>query len=124
MEAKSRDHVVAPFECDLCAFAKLKGMYSHDNDREDKLLLKAIRRVNLDDFWSRETPMVSSTLTNAKKMIKTFKEVWLKWSFMLHVPVPEWDYCGYEMPIDTVMDSRKGARHSKNHTQFNVIRHM
>ena len=47
-------HIVAPFECDLRIFLKLRGRYPYDTIGEDKFLLRAIRRVNLDTFWSRE----------------------------------------------------------------------
>ena len=62
----------------------------------------------MDTFWSRETSAVSSTLTNAKKILKTFEEVGLKRSFVSWGPTPEWGYCGNEVAIDVVIASRRG----------------
>ena len=48
------DHILAPFECEICIFIKLKKRYPRKGSREDRLLSETIRRANLDAFWSRE----------------------------------------------------------------------
>ena len=87
MEVRAGDRIVAPFECDLRIFIKLKERCPHEQHVEDKLLLNDIRKVNLDTLWSRETSMVRNTLTNAKKMIKASK-VGMKGAFVAHGPMP------------------------------------
>jgi hypothetical protein len=52
------------FQCELCHFRNLKG-FSPTEDSADVLLLKFIRRANLDAFWSRE----SSTVNNNRREI-------------------------------------------------------
>ena len=50
LEARPGDHLLVPFECDTCIFLKLRGSFPQANNTADDLLLKCIRRVNLDAF--------------------------------------------------------------------------
>jgi hypothetical protein len=52
LKARNGDHFMAPFECDLCVFRKLRKLDPIPRDPEDNLLLGCIRRMNLDAFWS------------------------------------------------------------------------
>ena len=51
--ARPGDHLFCPFECDNCAFYRLKGRKPEAGNSQDKLLQTYIRRANLDAFWSR-----------------------------------------------------------------------
>ena len=53
LEARDGDHLIIPFECDLCVFVKLKGRYPTKSSKEDRKLAACIRRINLDAFSSR-----------------------------------------------------------------------
>ena len=52
LEARNGDHLLTPFECDLCIFRKLRKQSPIQNNAKDKLLLLMIRQMNLDAFWS------------------------------------------------------------------------
>ena len=54
MSARNGDHLMIPFQYDICHYRSLKEMDPVE-DKEDLTLLRAIRRANLDAFWSRET---------------------------------------------------------------------
>lgn len=51
--ARPGDHLFCPFECDACAFFRLKRNLPDPKSRTDSLLQIYIRRANLDAFWSR-----------------------------------------------------------------------
>ena len=53
MSARNGDHLMIPFQCELCHYRNLIKM-NLVRDKEDVTLLRAIRRANLDAFWSRE----------------------------------------------------------------------
>ena len=78
----------------------------------------------MDTFWSIEISTMSNALTNAKKILKTSREVRLKVRFVSWGPMPKWEYCGCEVSIDVVLDLRRGVRNIKLHTQFRTLRHM
>ena len=58
MCVRGGDHWVTRFQCDLCHFRNLQGRNPRDNSGIDSLLLRCIRRANLDALWSRETGTV------------------------------------------------------------------
>ena len=52
----------------LCIFRKLRGVDPMESVSQDQLLLKCIRRVNLDPFWGRESSTVYQTKMYASKV--------------------------------------------------------
>ena len=57
---RAGDHLMTQFQCDECHFQNLKGRNSQDST-SDALLLKYIRRANLDACWARESGTVNNT---------------------------------------------------------------
>ena len=68
--ARNGDHLLAPFQCDLCQFRNIKHRDPRVNDVPDKKLLVAIRRANLDVFWGRSGNTVSSNKGDVKKILR------------------------------------------------------
>ena len=69
--ARAGDHLMVPFQCELCHFW---NTMKRDPDRQianDKEILDFMRRANLDAFWSRETSTVTSNLKEAMRVEKT-----------------------------------------------------
>jgi hypothetical protein len=62
---RDRDHLLIPFECDLCIFRKLRKYNPSPHSEMDKLLLGCICRMTLDAFWSRSS---STVLANRDKI--------------------------------------------------------
>jgi hypothetical protein len=62
--ARPGDHLFCPFQCELCHFRNLQGRSPQVGSGlfGDVELLKYLRRVNLDTFWSREPSTVSHNL--------------------------------------------------------------
>jgi hypothetical protein len=66
--ARAGDHLMIPFQCELCHFRNILG---RDPDRGDTIafeILDTMRRANLDAFWSQETSTVGSNLQEAQRM--------------------------------------------------------
>jgi hypothetical protein len=63
MTARNGDHLVCPFQCDLCHFRNIKKRNPLNGDHLDRTLLVAIRRCNLDSVWGRESGTVASNLS-------------------------------------------------------------
>ena len=57
------------FECDFCIFQKLRGESSQTLN-SDKVLLAAIRRINIDTFWSRTTNTVNRNRAKVEDGLK------------------------------------------------------
>jgi len=66
--ARNGDHLITPFQCDLCHF---RNIYNRDpvRDRQgDMHAMTAIRRAILDSFWSRQPDTVSKNKSSVKKI--------------------------------------------------------
>jgi hypothetical protein len=61
LRARPGDHLFCLFECDSCAFFRLKPKPLDPKSHIDSLLLIYIRRANLDAFWSRGSGTVEGT---------------------------------------------------------------
>jgi hypothetical protein len=67
LRGRDGDHLLVPFECDLCIFRKLRGQEPWDLSEKDKLLLGCIRRISLDAFWSRAMSKFRTVYSNHQK---------------------------------------------------------
>jgi hypothetical protein len=59
-EARDGDHLVCPFQCDLCHFDNMKRRPPTEGNLYDELCLICNRRVILDSLWARERTTVNS----------------------------------------------------------------
>lgn len=57
--ARDGDHMMCPFQCDMCHFYNLQGRRPGIKPQDDVLMM-CIRRANLDAFWSRESATVEA----------------------------------------------------------------
>jgi hypothetical protein len=56
---RDKDHLMCPFQCNDCHFLNMMARRPIEDKAEDIKLMGAIRRANLDAFWSRESLTVS-----------------------------------------------------------------
>ena len=52
------DHLMNPYECDLCIFHKLTGRDPSETSEMDSVMMEYIRQMNLDVLWSRATQTI------------------------------------------------------------------
>jgi hypothetical protein len=115
---------MVPFECDTCVFRKLRDRSPDVTDPADELLLACIRRINLDAFWSRSKHTVRGNREKISLSIELSKTVGLEGPYLVDGALPDFDHCGYEVAIDTVLYSRRPGSHSKEYTQFDTVRKL
>ena len=122
LHGRDGDHLMTPFECDLCIFRKLRGASPDVRSIVDNRLLACIRRINLDAFWSRSSSTVTGNKDRIIAALKISKSLGLQGPYVHEGPMPDYDYCGYELALQMVEASRRPGKHSKNYTQFETIR--
>ena len=71
-EARDGDHLITPFQCDICVFRRIKGMDPDVNSHSDTLTLSYIRRANLDAFWSRARGTIKNNKSTVDRTIEGF----------------------------------------------------
>ena len=69
-EARDRDHMMLPFQCDMCHFINKQHRLPIAEKSGDDLLIKVIRRANLDSLWARERSTVRSNFAEAKRSVR------------------------------------------------------
>jgi hypothetical protein len=62
--ARPRYHLLCPFQCEICLVRNIQGRSPlfGEGKLSDVVLLRSLRRANLDTFWSREPNTVSHNL--------------------------------------------------------------
>jgi hypothetical protein len=117
-DGKRRDHLLAPFECNLCVFRKLKRQNPIPGSHQDDLLSECIRRANLNAFGRR---VVLSNCNKVAFALKMIAAVGLLGPCKADGPLPEEDHCGYEVAIEMHLHSCRGGSYSDTYTQFDTI---
>ena len=68
--ARNGDHLLSPFQCDLCHFRNIQGRDPSPSLPLDKQLLIAIRRANMDMFWGRSEHTVKGNKGDVKQLLR------------------------------------------------------
>ena len=69
LHARDGDHLMCPFQCDLCHFRNIQKR-DPGPDPRDAYAMMAIRRATLDSFWARESSTVLANQREQKHDIK------------------------------------------------------
>lgn len=118
------DHLMAPFECDLCIFRKLKSRDPDMSRASDKLVLGVIRRANLDVFWSRATSTVNNNRRKVNETLEICESLDIKSPFVHQHTMPAWDHAGYSVAIAILIKSRKPGKHDERYQQYDTVRQL
>ena len=112
LEARGGDHLLCPFECDVCVFVKLRGREWRGGSSQDDLLAAYIRRANLDAFWAREPKTVAGHVRECRAMIKTGEQLGIS-MFGAIGPWPAGYDHGHRTAIAVLAKTRRPGRHEK-----------
>ena len=120
-KARNGDHLITPFQCDLCHFRSLKGRDLMLCVAEDKMLQIHIQWANLDAFWSREPKTVASNLQEAKKELMLEAELGLGNTFPYMGPFPLAGIFRMKLAVLTLMQSLSVGKYA-DCVQFDTMR--
>jgi hypothetical protein len=75
--ARPGDHFLCPFQCELCLFRNFQGRSPlfGEGKLSDVVLLRSLRRANLDAFWSRKPTTVSQNLGKVNRILQLGSEL-------------------------------------------------
>lgn len=119
--ARNGDHLMCPFQCDLCHFRRLKGRDPLYGFRPDDVTLLCIRRANLDAFWSREPDSVRANLREVREILSNGELLGIDMLGELG-PYPFDDCFGMRPAIAFLLKSRKGGRHDQHQIKYSSAR--
>ena len=72
--ARNGDNFSCPFQCDLCHFHNIQIRDPDTSSVQDRQLMTAIRRANLDAFWARAPGTISNNRGDLKKLLWTAED--------------------------------------------------
>lgn len=122
-QARDGDHLLVPFQCDLCIFCNLTFRNPLPDAPKDTLFLSCIRRINLDSVWGREAGTVNATLHAAQQMITLMDKVDVHPDLPTRGPFPLQDSFGARAAICMLLKSLEPG-HYQDHQQFETIRKL
>ena len=123
LTARDGDWLFAPFQCENCWFFNICKTQPKSYRSEDTKLLKLIRRVNLDIFWSRESSTIKGNLSRVKETMRRWEH---RGGFIPLSDFKAWrstDKMGMGIAITMLEKSLEPGRLSK-YTQFDTCRQL
>lgn len=117
------DHLMCPFQCDECHFLNIMSRRPVPDKAEDVRMLNAIRRANLDAFWSREPPTVTKNLQDARRAVRISQSLGIpeRKVFGAVSPFPLKDTFGMMEAVIILERSTDKGRHAGS-IQFQTMR--
>jgi len=122
--ARAGDHLLVPFQCDLCSFRNLT-LRNPDSDRpQDVFLLCCIRQTNLDAVWGRESNTVNGTLRGVRQLVNLWRVAHIPIVLPARGPFPVGDCLGLRVAVGMLIKSLEPGRYSQIYQQFETIRKL
>lgn len=112
LQGRSGDHLFCPFECDFCAFHRMRGHSPVKGDKTDDSLMNYIRRANLDAFWSRRPGTINGLNTLMVEQIEAGERFGFD-MFPPPGPMPTTYESGMKAAVGILYRSTKPGRHEK-----------
>jgi hypothetical protein len=124
MFGRAGDQLLTTFQCDTCHFRNINFRSPRPNG-EDALLMKFIRRANLDALWSREPGTVNNTRRDLENLSTKAKILGIDEERMLPAmgPFPLTDVHGMGVAVCILLRSLDAGRNEET-IQFSTATKM
>lgn len=120
--ARSGDHLMCSFQCDLCHFINLNARRPNEHNPQDQRLLKYIRRAQLDAFWVSEPDTVQRNAAELRRGANIARSLGFGHRMFRPMgPFPLEDTLGMGAAIVMLELSLNAGKNAK-HVQFDTIR--
>jgi hypothetical protein len=106
------DHLMCPFQCDLCHFRNIQGRRPGAKVQDEVLVLMCIRKANLDAFWSRETATVDANRREGARVRSGSERLGLDIIYPERKPFPVEDSFGMVIACQSLLRSLDGGRNT------------
>lgn len=124
LTARDGDHLVTPFQCELCLFRSFCGRDPNPKRVKDRRLLRATRRASIDAFWAREPSTVDDTRRQVAKTVELSRELGKEPSFESLGPFPLEDVLGVGAAVDMLTRSLDRTGKYKATVQVDTARRV
>jgi len=118
------DHLVTPFQCDLCIFRLLKGRDPRPTSHQDGYLQCCIRQMNLDALWISESSTVNGHRSAFKLGMRILQDMGIPPPYPHMGPYPMEDTFGYTIAIQMLLKSLEPGNRGREYQQFVMIKKL
>jgi hypothetical protein len=122
--ARPGDHLMVPFQCDLCSFRNICHRNPDAACPQDAFLLCCICRANLDAVWGREPNTVNATLRGVRQLVSLWRVAHIPVELPARGPFLVGDSLGLRVAVGMLIKSLEPGRYSKTYQQFETIRKL
>ena len=124
-EGRDGDHLLTPFQCDVCHFLNMQHRFPVEGRATDDLLLMCIRRANLDAMWSRERSTVAQNRREGIRYASLCDALGLPVdkAYPPRGPYPETDECGMKLACTMLLRSMNPGKNATT-VQFDTMRKL
>ena len=121
--ARPGDHLITPFQCELCHFRNVFKRDPNMDSEEDKWALKCIIRANLDAFWARRSSTVQGNTREMARAMRILESLRIASPTAIHRrgPYPIEDVMGMVPAMISLQRSLDKGRNSKT-IQWDTMR--
>ena len=121
--ARPGDHLITPFQCELCHFRNVFKRDPNMSSEEDKWALKCIIRANLDAFWARRSSTVQGNTREMARSMGILSSLRISSPTSIHRrgPYPIEDVMGMIPAMISLQRSLDKGRNSKT-IQWDTMR--
>lgn len=120
-EARDGDHLMCPFQCDLCHFVNIHHCCPNASSPQDMLCLIVIRRAILDALWARERATVEANRREAIIFIQEGQSLGFVNPYPSRGPWPIEDSWGMKTAMVMLQRSLAPGRNAR-FVQYETIR--
>jgi hypothetical protein len=120
-EARDGDHLMCPFQCDVCHFTNIHLCAPLLTSLQDRLNLVAIRRAILDALWARERATVEANRREARLFVTHGKTLGYNNPYPARGPWPLADTWGMKTALVILQRSLSPGKNAE-FVQYETIR--
>lgn len=120
--ARDGDHLLTPFQCDLCVFRRVMKRDPDVASHADQLAAAHMRRANLDAFWGRATGTANTNRRIVNRNLDDMAVMGSEGPYFDPGPTLAHDHSGHETAMGALADARKVGKHSSSHKQHQSSR--
>ena len=119
--SRNGDHLVTPFQCDLCIFWVLKGCDPIHASHQDKYLEVLIWQMILDSLWRSEPNTIAKHRSQIKLGLEALETTGVHPLYPRLGPLPIKDTMGYTVAVQMLEKLRAPGNKGQMYQQFHTI---
>jgi hypothetical protein len=117
------DHLLTPFQCDVCHFQNVKQRNPVETSHQDQLFMTCIWRATLDSLWSRERGTVNGNRREGERHLSNCEALGISEPYPTRGPFPLEDEFGMITACSLLLRSLDPGKNAEK-IQYETMRKL